>query len=386
MPEKRVNVWVQKFPDRPNLMLQWIDPDTGKRKSQSTGTPDPRKAEQMRVDLEADLNNGRYQEASRMSWERFRELFEDEYVATRRPNTRRNFAVVLDHFEHLCPVTKVSAISERTVSAFAAGLRKLPGKFGPGMMPSSVKVMLQFLRTALRWAAGQKLIPAAPRFPEIKVPRKKPQGVAAESFERILAKATDPRMQAFLLCGWLAGLRLREAFTLEREPTIHAPYVDLLRNRIILPAEVVKAVEDQWLTLDPTLREALLALPTRGRRYFRFVNQSGQEIGAGAVSQRIVQLARAAGVKLTMRALRRGFGCFHASRVPAQVLQKLMRHADIKTTMAYYANVDDAAEKAILSRCNSLRNSGPRAAGDPEGGSDTSPCQEEVKGTPELPR
>jgi hypothetical protein len=30
---KRVNVWVQRFPDRPRLVLQWHDPETGKRRS-----------------------------------------------------------------------------------------------------------------------------------------------------------------------------------------------------------------------------------------------------------------------------------------------------------------------------------------------------------------
>jgi hypothetical protein len=272
-PEKRVTVWLTSFPDRKNLMLQWKDPDTNKVKSKSAQTADPKEAESRRVDLEADLNNGRYAEASRMGWECFRELFEDEYVATRRPNTRRNFAVMLDHFENLCPVTKVSAVSERTVSAFAAALRKLPGKISEGMMPSTVDMMLRFLHTALSWAKGQKIIPEVPRFPNVKIPKKKPQGVAAETFERILEKATDPMMQAFLLCGWLAGLRLREAFYLERLPTSKAPYLDLARNRIILPAEVVKGVEDQWLPLDATLRQAFTSLPSNGRRVFRFPEQ-----------------------------------------------------------------------------------------------------------------
>jgi hypothetical protein len=49
-----------------------------------------------------------------------------------------------------------------------------------------------------------------------------------------------------------------------------------------------------------------------------------------------------------MHSLRKGFGCRYASHVPAQVLQKLMRHANIKTTMDYYANVDAAVEAAVL--------------------------------------
>jgi hypothetical protein len=38
MPEKRITVWVQRFKDREHLMLQWLDPETGTRKSQSAGT------------------------------------------------------------------------------------------------------------------------------------------------------------------------------------------------------------------------------------------------------------------------------------------------------------------------------------------------------------
>ena len=63
--------------------------------------------------------------------------------------------------------------------------------------------------------------------------------------------APDAETRAYLLCGWLAGLRLTEAFILEWEPTDKAPWVDLLRNRIVLPAELVKAVENQWVAIDP---------------------------------------------------------------------------------------------------------------------------------------
>jgi hypothetical protein len=85
--EKRIVVWVQKFKDRDSLMLQWIDPDTGKRKSQSAKTNYLPLAETKARDLEYELNNNLYQEASRMSWEKFRELFEDEYVSGLRKKT-----------------------------------------------------------------------------------------------------------------------------------------------------------------------------------------------------------------------------------------------------------------------------------------------------------
>jgi integrase len=206
-----------------------------------------------------------------------------------------------------------------------------------------------------------------PKFPKVKVPDRKPQPVALESFERLLAKAPDDNMRAYLLTGWLAGLRLNEAYLLEWDPTETAPWVDFARNRIVLPAGFVKALRDQWVPLDPVLKEALLALPRQGKRVFRFVDtrkgQLGRVIGAAAVSDRVTRLARRAGVRLTMHTLRKGFGCHYAGKVPAQVLQKLMRHTSIKATMDYYANVDAAVEAAVLGpQRNSSRNTPPTAA------------------------
>jgi integrase len=360
MPGDRVTVYVLRPKDRATMQLQWVDPDTGKRKSRSAKTTDEKAAEQARAGLEYELNNGRYQEASRMTWERFRESFEEEYAAQRRADTRRNYRVAFDLFESVCAPKALRSVTERTLSAFAAGLLRGKGRGckADGRMASTVRVRLQFLRTALRWAAEQKLIPEVPKFPSVKVPRKKPQPVPAESFERLLAKAPDPQTRAFLLCGWLAGLRLKEAFELRWEEAELAPYLDLSRDRVVFPAEFVKAVEDQWVPLDPDLRKALLALPRRGAKVFHFPKERGEgEADANAVAHRIAHIARAARVRLTMKSLRRGFGCRYAARVPAQVLQKLMRHSNIAITMAYYANVDDAVMEAVLGpRPNKLPN------------------------------
>jgi hypothetical protein len=153
-------------------MLQWHDPETGKRKSQSAQTNNPVEAELLRADLEYELNHDRHKEVSRMSWEHFRERFEEEYVAATRKNTRNNFQATLDLFEKICAPKRLASITERTVSLYAAGLRKEPGRGGGGgMKPSTVKVRLQFLHTALSWAVEQKMLPAAPKFPAVKVPK-----------------------------------------------------------------------------------------------------------------------------------------------------------------------------------------------------------------------
>jgi integrase len=379
MSAKRVTVWVQPFKDRANLVLQWIDPDTGQRKSKSAGTTDPKEAEDARADLEYELSHGKYQEASRMTWERFRELFEAEYAAGRRANTRRNFRVAFDLFERLCNPRQLRAVNERMVSAFAAALRREPGVGGSTQAAGTVKVRLQYLRTALNWAAGQKLIPEVPAFPAVKVPKKKPQPIPAESFEKLLDKAPDDNMRAFLLTGWLAGLRVGEAYALEWEPSEHAPFLDLARNRIVLPAEFAKAVEDQWVPLDPALRKVLEALPWERPRVFRFVDRGGRPVKVVAVGNRVSALARQAGVRLTMRSLRKGFGCRYAAKVPAQVLQKLMRHSNIAVTMDYYANVDAAVEEAVLGpQRNNSRNTQPEAPQAEAEGNGSTACEDKT--------
>jgi integrase len=368
MSEKRVTVWVQHFADRPYLMLQWLDPDTGKRKSKSAKTDNEEAAEKKRADLEYELNHGLHAEPSKMTWEQFRELFEAEYVAGTRMKTQETFRSCLDRFERLANPRQLRSINERTLSGYLKAMRAEPVADRVGLAASTIKVALQFLRTALRWGVKQRLLPVCPSFPVVKVPKKKPRPVSAEAFERMLERSPDANVTAFLFAGWLGGLRLAEAIMLEWKETEEAPYLDLERDRIVFPAQFVKAVEDQWVPLHKELRRVVEALPRNGPKVFRFVKANGEPIKEGAVSARIVRLAALAGVRLTMRSLRRGFGCHHAARVPAQVLQRLMRHANISTTVDYYANVDDAVEQAIRSdERNILRNSAadeaPHAAG-----------------------
>ncbi|HEV2948227.1 MAG TPA: site-specific integrase [Gemmataceae bacterium] len=372
MSENRVTVWIQHFNDRPHLVLQWTDPETGRRKSRSAKTSDPEKAEGARADLEYELKHGKYQEASLMTWDQFREKFEDEYVAGGRPDTQDNYRATLDLFERICNPRQIRSISERTVSLFVAGLRKEPGRRNKnGMMASTIKVRLQFLHCALAWAVGQGMLPKCPKFPRIKVPKKDPQPVFKETFERLFDQAEDDPTRAFLLCGWLAGLRLSEAFALEWEPNEKAPYVDFGRNKIIVPAEFAKAAKDQWVPLDPVLRDALEAVPRKGTKVFRFRDSKGRPLTASGISQRVRDLAKQAGVKLGMHALRRGFGCRYAANVSAHVLQRLMRHANIKTTLDYYANIDAAVEEAVLgAQRNTLRNKRHFEAPDPDASDD----------------
>jgi integrase len=107
-------------------------------------------------------------------------------------------------------------------------------------------------------------------------------------------------------------------------------------------------------------------------RGFNFIDhrpgiRSGCIISATAVSDRVTAVVKEAVVKLTMHTLRKWFGCRYAGKESAQVLQKLMRHSHIRTTMDEYANVDDAVMRAVLgSECNTSRNTQPEPTQNPK--------------------
>ncbi len=346
MSDKRIVVWVQRFTDRTNLMLLWNDPG-GRRRSKSAGTADPAEAERKRADLEYELNHGKHLGASRMTWGRFRELFEEEYLPNLRPRSRDKYREMLSIFEETARPGLLRSVNERTLAAFLTGMRQRKVRGRVGLAPYTMKVYLQMLHKALNYAVEQKLLPECPDFPSVKVPRRKPQPVPEELFERLLAKAPSEEWRVLLLTAWLAGLRAGEVHALRWEAGDEAPYPDYGRGRIVLPAGFVKAGEDQWVPLDRGLQRALEALPKDGPHVFPLVARHGRRMALDTLCSRARRLAARAGVKLSLHPLRRGFGCRHAGRVPAQVLQKLMRHASIQTTMDYYANVDAAVEEAV---------------------------------------
>jgi integrase len=348
---QRVHVWVQRFADRASLMLQWFDPDTGKRKSRSAKTADEAAAEKARADLEYELNHGLFQERSRLDWERFRERFEEEYLPGLRPRSAEKYITVLDVFETIIKPARIGSITERTLSQFVVGLRSRRKGKKVGLEPITIRNYLIAVKSCLAWAVNQKMLAALPVFPTVRVPKKKPQAVPTESFEKLLAKAPSAKWKAFLLCGWWAGLRLSEAQHLQWERSERLPWVDLEEQRIMLPAEFTKAGQDQWVPLHPTLRQALVGLPRSGVAIFDFRSRKGGgQLSRTGVTNFVLYLAKKAGVKLSMHKLRKGFGCRMAKtfgKSGAAMVHELMRHSSMQVTMDYYANVDDAKAEAI---------------------------------------
>ena len=80
-------------------------------------------------------------------------------------------------------------------------------------------------------------------------------------------------------------------------------------NRIVIPAGFAKSANDQWVPLHPVLRQALVELPRTELEVFPFRTRKGNPVSRGSISHRVLNMAKKAGVKLSMHRLRKGFGC-----------------------------------------------------------------------------
>jgi integrase len=220
-----------------------------------------------------------------------------------------------------------------------------------GLAPMTMRNYLVALKSALGWAVEQKLLTALPAFPVIKVPKKKPQPVPAEDFEKLIQQAPDDHWRAFLMCGWWGGLRLSEAQNLRWQPSETFPWIDFVRNRIVLPAAFAKSAEDQRIPLHPVLRETLEKLPRTADEVFPFRSaKTKAPLSRNGATHRVIRMARRAGINLSMHRLRKGFGCRAAKKLGkgnAPILHRLMRHSSMQVTMDYYASVDDALQDVI---------------------------------------
>ena len=127
------------------------------------------------------------------------------------------------------------------------------------------------------------------------------------------------------------------------------PLAHVLTNALRSWRAMAPANPDEWVFANPRTLRPYNANPLQ-KRYLRKI---GRELG----------LPETLGWH-TFRHTYRSW--LDAAGVPVGVQQRLMRHADIKTTMSYYANIDDAVEEAILGPQRNASRNTPRPA-DAEG-------------------
>lgn len=381
------------------IEARWEDPVTGRLKTKSLKTANRLAAERLAAVLEADLNAGRYREPKKVTWEEFRKEYEADVFPGQALKTQWKTQSMFNAVERLINPRLLVAMDTEQIRKFRRQLRK------KGLVEYTVKGHLGELRKVLRWAIRNDFLTS---LPQIGMPRKpggmKGRPITAEEFERMLAalpKVVSPQLSPgswkrlpkaqraawtarharateswkFLLRGlWWSGLRLGEALNLHWADD-RLLCVDLSRKHPMfrIRAQADKSrVERLFLPMAPEFAELLLSVPEAGRsgHVFNPVPRKGPEhvrLRVDWVSKVISAIGEKAGVKVAEREpgpraetpeteikyasahdLRRAFGFRWALRVMPPVLQELMRHESITTTMQFYVGRNaDVAARAV---------------------------------------
>lgn len=353
---QEIQVKVTKYADRTNFVMYYVDPVTEKTVTKSTGECTRRQAERVAALWEQQLRSTRPEGDPRMTWKAFREKYEAEKLASMSPKTLEATDTAFNHLENLLNPARLRSLTESTVSMFQAKLRERKVK------ETSIASYLRHLKAALNWAVSMGLLPSAPKIhmPKRgkgqKVMRGRP--ITTDEYERMLKEVPTVRphdaaaWRAYLKGLWLSGLRLEESLILSWE--MDAPIsVDLSarRPRLRICAEAEKGHRNRLLPITPDFAEFLFTVP-ESEREGKVFRVDGLFTGRPMTPKRVSRVVSAIGKKAKVvvnkgdgkyasaHDFRRAFGTRWARKVMPMVLQKLMRHDSIETTMRYYVDMD----------------------------------------------
>jgi len=350
-----IRVYVYDRAGRSSLYLGYRDPATGRKYSRSAGTMNRREAERAAALWEQEVNLRGSTDGS-MPWDVFVTLYTERHLSQLRDSAVKAALGSLRAFDQHASPRTIGDVSSVMVADWLAAYRRTAAE-------QTVRSRLGGLKAALTWAVDVGILPAAPRIPRQRKSGRKSSGKGraidpAEFAAMLRATRGFPDARQWrrnLRCLWLSGLRLGEAIALSWDDpaTLH---IDLSGQTpwLIVPGDSNKDGDDhllpitpdwaQWLRrTPPELRTGkVLHWPKRKRRTAHSERQM-----MDFASKRISEIGRAAGVIVNANGkaasahdLRRSFGVRWSRLVMPQVLQLLMRHDDISTTMRYYVGSD----------------------------------------------
>jgi len=334
--------------------MRWVDPATGKPREEKCEAATGGRAQREAGDLEKKLReDGTVDDTA---WATFCRRYEKEKLAGLAVKTQRLWATARKSLEKFRKPAYLEDVTTDFLSRYAAKLRS------DDLSAASIGAYLRQLRAGLRW--GSKVFPAY-RPPVIEIPKvlspMKGRPLAAEEFERMLAKTSKVVGQENagswrrLLRGlWLSGFRLGEALRLwwDRPGSLSLCQIDSREAKVLIPAAEEKGRKNRQLPIAPDFaiwlskvpaerRRGLVFRPRLGVRTVRTIEEVSKTISAIGEKAKIKVKESGEHVKFaSAHDLRRSFAQRWARKLRPIDLMRLMRHADIQTTMKYYVGED----------------------------------------------
>lgn len=345
------------------LYLQWIDAGSGKRKTKSAKTAKRREAERKAKDLEDQLNQYFAPADGSIGWKQFVDRYQHQHLSSLAAASEKKSLGVLETFGEISGVDKLISITPSMLSWYAGQLRSR------GRTESTIAGHIRTIRAALSWASDAGLlnrIPAVPKIARSKSHKSRGRPLTLKECGKML-RATravvDQRAcrswRTFLRGLWYSGLRLAEAMELRWTPGLW-PWIDHSGQTwwLVIPPEAEKGFTERRLPVVPDWKRQLERTPQELRigHVFMPLGDRGARVSIDRVSHVISDIGEEAGIVVdgttgrtaTAHDFRRAFAQRWSTKLAPVDLQRLMRHADIKTTLQYYLDADsDGLAKRI---------------------------------------
>ena len=354
----KINVYVVDY-KRKFLVLQWTDPTTGKRKSQSSKCKTRREAERKASELEKKLNSLTPNGDGLTPWGDFVEFYAAEHLASLEQTSHDRAASGLNVFTELMDPAVIRSVTGAILSSYATKLRNL------GRSEQTIATHFGIIRTALRWAIANGYSSEMPHIPKVTRARgTRAKGRPLTFWEvvkllravpAVVGKDAAPSWQYFIKGLFVSGMRLDEALELtwQKAGTFESNiWIDTSGQFPLLgiSADTEKGKQDRLLPLTPDFADFLLRTPKDGRAGYVFPlvkKRHRDDRNMDYTSKVISAIGKEAGVVVNSSGkfasahdLRRSFGLRWAHRSYPAELQQLMRHEDIETTMKFYALIE----------------------------------------------
>lgn len=296
-------------------------------------------------------------DAARMTWATFKAKYKADHLSTlKRPGCFLSAASKMETMIHPHYLDELDA----------ARMKQWRQKMLAAKMPATtVASYLKHVRASLGWAEENGYIKTAPRVRSGTTAKMKGRPITTEEFERMIRDASKvkgigrknaPQWRRLLNGLWLMGLRLQEALDMDwSDPNAIRPVrLDTSRPLLCFPMSEHKNKRDQLVPLTPEAVAFLRKTPPKQRvgRVFPLMGLRKPITSADRAGRVISKIGKAAlvvtgvdattGEKIhaTAHDLRRSFALRLAPKLNSDQLQALMRHADIKTTRAHYAELE----------------------------------------------
>lgn len=360
-----IAVYVLNRADRRHLAMAYTHPRTGKKIIRSTGCLTHRDAERVAARWEAELNRSAITSDGSIEFGLFVELLDDRHLKGLSPKTRTDYLGALDLLEHYCYPSQLRDVTSELLTEFVGHMRNEKNR-----SEETIRSRLAAIRASINWAVDAGIAPYCPRLP--RMPRRKQSAggmkgrpLSDPEFARILAavpeivgddRATD--WQRSINGLWLSGLRLGEAVRLswDRSDVIS---VDLSGSHPMfwIPPGTDKSGKGKLLPITPDFAGWLTDSTDQSGNVFAFSKERNTSGDLGEyVSKTITKICRRADVLTSEQPkryasahdFRRSFGARWSRQVMPQVLQLLMRHEAIETTMKYYVGQDVQHAVSVL--------------------------------------